>query len=356
MKKRSYVFVIALTFIMLMLIPFEGSSASSKRKTYPEADMKCDNYKYVTDFPEIIMTTKGEENGLIGNCYTITGTVKGVYSSMNKAIKALGKKDAIKNNDTDVKTKCIIVKTTKGDVLVHDYYSAVYKQLKDLFGVDLVNEYYKEKGYSFKKYKQYPTKGEKVTILATYVGYSGVAEIPCFNYGISPEVVSITKGSEGNDKDSVKQEEKKSYKYNRISFDYPKSWDYINVNESNNDVLYFYPYAGGYGMMMLYSTYDSYGYMYQFEADELVESLGNTFPDFKITASKKNEYKSKKIDKYYIYSFKCSVNKEKYKGRITLFTYNYRDYAFIYLCPTDSSKMDDLFEDYTNIIKSVKVN
>lgn len=355
MRKRNYVFVITLTIVMLMLIPFDGSYAASKRKTYPEVDMKCDNYKYVTDFPEIIMTTKGEENGLIGNCYTITGTVKGVYSSVNKAIKALGKKDAIKNSDTDVKTKCIVVKTAKGYVLVHDYYSYAYEQLKDLFGEDLVNEYYKEKGYSFKKYKKYPKKGEKVTILATYTGYSSVADIPCFNYGISPEVVSITKGSDGND-DSAKQDEKKLYKYNRISFDYPKSWDYINVNENNDDIVYFYPYAGGNGMMMLCNTYDSYGYLFQFEADEFIEGLGNTFADFKITASKKNEYKGKKIDTYYIYSFKCSIDSQKCKGRITLFTYNYRDYAFIYLCPTDNTKMDALLDDYTNIIKSIKAN
>ncbi len=358
MSKKSCVICCIIALVIAMLIPCENgfaeSSKTSKRKTYPEVDMKSENYKYVTDFPEIIMSTTGAENGLVGNCYTITGTVKGVYSSSNKAIKALGRKDAIKNSDTDIKMKCIIVKTSKGYVLVHDNYSALYNQLNDLFGETVVNEYYKEMGYSFKKYKQYPKKGEKVTILATYIGYSSVADTPAFNYGISPEVVSITKGKEDSDSGSSKKEEKLTYSYNNISFEYPKSWDYITVNETNSNIVYVYPYGGGYGMMMLSSAYNSYGNLYQFEADELVEGFGSTFADYKILASKKNEYKGKKIDTYYIYSFKCTINKQKYKGRITLFTYKNRDYIFIYVCPSDSSKIDALFDDYTEVIKSIK--
>ncbi len=358
MRKKSCVFCFVLALIIGMLIPWENGYAStskiSKRKIYPEVDTKYDNYKYVTDFPEIIMSTDGTDNGLTGKCYKITGTVKGVYSSMNKAIKALGKKEAIKDSASDIKEKCIIVKTAKGNVLVQDSYSAFYNEIKEILGEEFVNDYYNEKGYGFKKYKQYPIKGEKVTILATYLGYSSVAGIPVFNYGISPEVVLMTKGNDKNSDDTSKKVETLSYKYNSISFEYPKSWDYIKVNETNNDLVYFYPNAGDDGVMMLYNSYNSYGRMYQFEADELVESMGETFDDFKVIASKKNEYKGKKIDTYYIYSFKCSVNKQKCKGRITFFTYKYQDYMFLYVCPVDSSKMDSLFDDYKKIVKSVK--
>ena len=60
------------------------------------------------------------------------------------------------------------------------------------------------------------------------------------------------------------------------------------------------------------------------------------------------------MNTYYIYSFKCKMNSKKCKGRMTLFVYNYKVYVFVYVCPTDNVDVDKLFDEYTEIIKSIK--
>lgn len=357
MKKRIIVgSVIYMVMIMAMVIICDSYavSAKTKRKTYPEVDTKLDNYKYVTEFPEIIMTTSAEENGLAGNCYKITGTIKGIYSSDNKALKALGRKEALKEKDSEMKTKCMVVKTSIGDVIVVDYYNYFYDILSLLYGSnkDELKQYLKDNGYNTKKYKEYPKKSEKVTVLATYTGYSSVFDMPIFYYGINQGIVSSVKGS-FSDNDIVKNntEQKISYNYKGITFEYPESWNY---KTEKDNLVTLYPDGGVSGSLVLSGIDYDYNFLLQYEADQLVNVFGKDITDFKVNASKVNEYKGKKIDTYYIYSFKCKMNSKKCKGRMTLFVYNYKVYVFVYVCPTDNVDVDKLFDEYTEIIKSIK--
>jgi len=139
---------------------------SSNPKTYPLASTS----KYLdtaTDMPEIIFSTTGAENGLIGVVYFFSGTAK--------------ESGILETDGGDL--PYIFVETEYGDVVVCDYYAAAKNSQPEVFDF-LIRE--ENADYSF------PAEGEYADFICTYNGYSGVFEMPTFILGANHFFIETT--------------------------------------------------------------------------------------------------------------------------------------------------------------------
>ncbi|MBR5179220.1 MAG: hypothetical protein IKW90_10540 [Lachnospiraceae bacterium] len=338
-------FVICLAFpVVLVSAKSNNSTKQNEIDIFPQRDTELDHYKYVTGVPEIIFSTTAKENGLQNTCYCLEGKVVGVYKSGAKAMKAIGKKDAAKQVSDTPDMKTIILETQFGQVMITDMYSYLVTTYKMFLDDASIKELKKEYTY-FSTYKDYPKKGSYVKILAVYSGYSDVADMPAFMYGINKMII----GSDAENKnDSVKQETK-SYTYDKIKIEIPVSLGNAYVD---GDTHFFYPQNNS---MLFITKFNLDGFtLNQMVADELESSLASSAEDYKLTASKSYQYKDKAIKNYYVYAFTSKINGEKCKCRLTVFEYNGVAYLICMRNSKNNKNNEELFELYTNIIKSVK--
>lgn len=349
---KTFMLVI-LTFSFVQLSKINSIEAAQKTKEYPVRDKELPTYETVTEIPDIVYSTPASENGLNGNCYCITGKIKGVYTGLSKLCKAM--KIKYDSSDADPmmeKIKYILVKTDKGYVVIYDLYSYIAKNMLEAVESDeITNGYmkalldsYVEKYVYFKPYKEYPQKGEKVRICATYKGFSSVTQTPTFYYGINQYSVEACKG----EKTVNLNPETKTFKLDNIKMEIPKDWVWYTVGD---EYKYFYSDDG---FVMVSSVYLS-GYPLN---DYIVDSVIYDFLSFqnmslKHTSTKKTEYKNKPISEYYTLQFKGTSDGEKCKIRTTLFEYKGDLYTVSYFSNL-TEHSDDYFDIYKKIIKSIK--
>lgn len=119
--------------------------------------------KLAQELPDHIYTTTGSENGLAGTVYTFTGTVQ-EHSTTTSG---------------DFVYEQITMETDRGPVLIMNFYKSTYNQFVLSFGEAYADAQcpYPVADYCF------PDDGEAAEILGTYIGYSGVAEMPAFYLG-----------------------------------------------------------------------------------------------------------------------------------------------------------------------------
>ncbi len=128
-----------------------NESTTKKRediKIYPLTTTERDFYKY-DDIPDVIFTTSGEENGLVGNIYSFYGTMVG-------------------KPEKDIDYPCFVVKDLMNDneILILNYYEVVKET------VPLDESYY-----------AVPEIGEVAKFTCIYDGYSKALDLPTFFYG-----------------------------------------------------------------------------------------------------------------------------------------------------------------------------
>lgn len=346
-KKNIIIYLIVLTITICNACPRLMISAKKETETkiFPERDMKLEHYKYVTDVPEIIFTTTAEENGLGNTCYCLEGTVVGVYKSGAKAMKAIGKKEAAKKVEDTPAMKTIVLDTKYGRVMIYDIYSYLVSNMKVLLDDASIKELKKEYKY-FTKYKDYPEKGSKVKILAVYSGYSSVADMPSFYYGINKYIINTKSDNASSSNKSVKTSQ---YTYGNIKMEVPEEWGKAYTKE---DFSYFYPQTNS---MVMITKYDFGIYnLDNYTANEIETAMAYTFDNYKLSASKSYYYKDKAIKNYYVYSFTMNVNNEKCKCRLTIFEYNGEVYLIYMVNNKKIDNMDNLFDVYSDLIKSIK--
>ena len=343
---------IIISLLVLIIIICNGcpqliisAKAETETKTYPERDMNLEHYKYVTDVPEIIFTTTAEENGLGNTCYCLEGTVVGVYKSGAKAMKAIGKKNAAKKVADTPAMKTIILDTKYGRVMIYDIYSYLVSNMKEILDETSIQELKKEYKY-FSKYKDYPEKGSKVKVLAVYSGYSSVADMPSFYYGINKYIVNTKNGISSSNNKNVKTT---TYTCGNVKMEIPEEWGKVYTKDEYN---YFYPATNS---MVMITKFDSGGYSLNKDmADEIESAMSYSFADYKLSATKSFQYKDKVIKNYYVYSFSTKLNGIACKCRLTMFEYKSEVYLIYMLNDKKTNDIEHLFDLYTDIIKSIK--
>lgn len=122
--------------------------------------------KYAEPLSEIVFTTTGEDNGLIGNSYMLMGTVE----------RYVEKPDGY--------PIYIEISTLDGDVMVMDpveflKYDTTQNTMLSEAGLGKLREFY-----------PLPDVGEFVVLYAEYQGMSGVFECPAFLYGTTSYMVN----------------------------------------------------------------------------------------------------------------------------------------------------------------------
>ena len=125
--------------------------------TYPLA-VEDKYVRMATDPPAPVYSTPASENGLRGEVYSFTGTVKTVGQDVD---------------EDGVAMPYCILSTDSGDVFFQDLYS--YTVSTDAKAAAVLND--EASDYSF------PAVGEKVTIIGLYSGFSGVYNMPACIYG-----------------------------------------------------------------------------------------------------------------------------------------------------------------------------
>lgn len=131
-------------------------------QTYP---LKVDSSysAYAQNLPDLIYRTTGSENGLAGTIYEFSGVVKDYFTT----------------ESGDFTFENIIVETDDGEVMISNFYVAVYNATMLEYGADLTKAMYP---YSVDDYV-FPAVGEAATFVAIYAGYSGTQNMPAFYLG-----------------------------------------------------------------------------------------------------------------------------------------------------------------------------
>ena len=115
------------------------------------------------ELPAHIYTTTGSENGLAGTVYTFSGTVKEHSSSSSDGFVF----------------EQIVISTDDGDVMLMNYYKALYNYTVKNLGEATANANMPYPVADF----QFPADGETAEFLGIYIGYSNVAQMPVFYLG-----------------------------------------------------------------------------------------------------------------------------------------------------------------------------
>lgn len=124
---------------------------------------------YTTSLPEIIWTTTGEENGLIGSVYQFEGLVLNVETV---------------ETDTGGVTQ-LSVETKDGRLIVADMYGAMRASMYDAGLEDFFYLNIEESGADYTP----PEIDDRGLFYAVYAGYSMTAEKPVFYLGVNEYIV-----------------------------------------------------------------------------------------------------------------------------------------------------------------------
>ena len=171
-KNLSYVCIIPC--VVLLALSGCSSAAPSSPTIYP-LEFSSDLEDKVTEMPQACYSTSAEENGLGGNVYSVTGTVKSVLSD-EETISDVGKMFSVEN---DQGTAWFVV--ADSDFLAGDEDSGVFDDLMD-----------ETMDYTL------PEESEIVTVYGIYSGYSDTYDAPLLYFGIDEFLYDLV-----NDNSSV---------------------------------------------------------------------------------------------------------------------------------------------------------
>ena len=115
------------------------------------------------ELPTHIYTTTGSENGLAGTVYLFEGVVK-----YHDSFTADG-----------IEFEQAVVETNGGDVVITNFYKAVYNATVLELGADLTKAYYTTSVDNY----VFPADGERAVFLTIYGGFSGSLDMPSFYLG-----------------------------------------------------------------------------------------------------------------------------------------------------------------------------
>lgn len=194
MKVKRFLFVcFAVVLSVLFLSACSSPDTSSEQQneaysytydaenltTYPLTE-NPDYAAFATSVPDIIYTTTGEENGLIGNIYRFSGTVKSASSFESDGSEY----------------KYIIVQTDCGDVMVGNVFEVLWQNLKneEHYGDKLIEMTLGEKLSDY----VFPDIGEQAEFICSYVGFSDVYDCPSFMLGGNKFLLGTSAEAEGN--------------------------------------------------------------------------------------------------------------------------------------------------------------
>lgn len=200
--------------VILLIISLAACSANNEAQwlDYPTGSTS----KYIAEaqpLDEIIFSTTGEENGLIGTIFTFEGEVVG--------------------NGEVSGANYVVVSTEYGDLSVGDMYGYLKSQMPESYFDTIILEIGAD--YSM------PQKAENVKITATYAGYSEVLKMPSLYLGANKFIVesfrdddaeietrpveSTTTGAPDFFSDKERQS---TYKELYISYQYANLLNYLN--------------------------------------------------------------------------------------------------------------------------------
>lgn len=151
-------------------IPTEAPTPPISHKTYPlNADRTYT--KLAVQLPEHIYSTYGSENGLAGTVYAFSGSVTEYFTTAD---------------DTFV-FESIVVDTGAGEVMVTNYYKAIYNATLLEFGPDATKSLYP---YNVDNYV-FPDVGDTANFIGVYMGYSKVEEKAILILGANPSIFDL---------------------------------------------------------------------------------------------------------------------------------------------------------------------
>ena len=143
----------------------------------------------------------------------------------------------------------------------------------------------------------------------------------------------------------------KTVTFNDITLEIPTSWGSVTKDGDS------YSYSFGSSMFMIY-TDPKNGSLTQKKADYLVAEFEYVCCDL-LDITKSKEYSSKKLGTYYVYAMNLSIpdysgyGSTSCKGRLTAFEHNGKYYVAVMFIEKSKCK-DDSFDEYTDVIKSIK--
>ena len=161
---------LALLLAALLLLSFAAPAALAAEDGAVFPSGSSSKYiPYTTSLPEIIWTTTGEENGLIGSVYQFEGLVLNVETV---------------ETDTGGVTQ-LNVETKDGRLLVADMYGAMRASMYEAGLADFFYLNIEESGADY----TVPDVDDSGLFYAVYAGYSMTAEKPVFYLGVNEYIV-----------------------------------------------------------------------------------------------------------------------------------------------------------------------
>ena len=163
--------LIAAILSVLCVFPlFSFSAYAESPKTYP-LSFSSKYEDYLTTAPKIIWSSTGSENHLGGSVYLLSGTVEGIYEI---------------RSDEETIIKYFVLQTDNGPVQVSDYeffMRGICKTEEDL-------AVYESLMRDPELDSSFPSVGEAVYVMGTYVGFSRTYDMPSFLFGITEYFVN----------------------------------------------------------------------------------------------------------------------------------------------------------------------
>lgn len=175
MKKKIVTSVCIISCVSLLALSGCGSPSSDSPTIYP-LEFTSDLEDKVTEMPKSCYSTSAEENGLGGNVYSVTGTVKSVLSE-EETISDVGKMFSVENEQG---TAWFVV--ADPEFLAGDEDASVFDGLMD-----------ETMDYTL------PEENEIVTVYGIYSGYSDAYEAPLLYFGIDEFLYELVNDSTSAD-------------------------------------------------------------------------------------------------------------------------------------------------------------
>lgn len=156
-------------------------------RIYPQSDYDSPLIENITTAPELIYNTLGSENKLKYRPYVITGKVIATFENNYEAYDYF---EVRPNEDDELKEYySFVIENEYGKIWICDLASADVKYFKKQINSGKMendewhNKFVNEFG-GYRRY-EYPVKGEKVAILALYIGFSQKNNIATCYFGIN---------------------------------------------------------------------------------------------------------------------------------------------------------------------------
>lgn len=248
MKSRTLLFFCATAVV---ITGCASTSSPSAPTIYP-LKFTSSLEDQITEMPKTCYYTPAEENGLSGNVYSVTGTVKSVLSE-DETVADVGEMFSIENEEGTV---WFVV--ADPEFLSGGGDASTVEELMD-----------GTMDYTL------PDENEYVTVYGIYSGYSDTYEAPLLYFGIDEFVYDIVNGS-NSDESETQEEINTDESQDAVLSD----WDSVTNGENSNEWIYidgivdnysetstgmdfnmFFKSGNGYEMLKMYPGEDACEYL-----------------------------------------------------------------------------------------------